>query len=761
MAKDPYADLFRFVAQAESGGRDYDASGRVITSPKGAKGMMQVMDATNLDPGYGVRPAQDDSLAERTRVGQDYLKAMIGNYGGDLIKGLAAYNAGPGNVDRALAAAQKAGSQDWMAFLPKPDETVPYVKRIVGNMAAEPGMLDRIASAVLPSAQAQPVPDKLAADPLFQMLSGSPQGSTETSEKLSADPVWQMLNEGPKVSESRSPDGALRVEMGGTSTSTSGAEPSTVAERVGYGLLDPFNKGAQLLAHALPDTAVNAVNSATQYLNDLPVIGPATKALGMTPSTPEQLDQSIAAGERAYEASRAAAGSTGFDWARFGGNVLGSAPLAAFAPAGGAAGLASAAGRGAVGGALGGLFAPVTSGNSEDFWRTTAQQAATGALGGAVLGPVFNQLGRVISPNVSQDVQALRSAGVNPTPGQILGGGWARTEEKLGSVPILGDFIKGAQGRAVREFNEAAYNQALAPIGKKFSGEVGQEGIDKISRLIGDAYDDVLPKMRLHADPQFQQEVVNLSQLAGGLPKAQQDQFMNIVRSQIGAKMSPAGYMDGKTLKGVQSELGRIAKGYLGDSSFDQRMLGQAVQELRDTVDRTLMRTNPPELAQQLQNANQAWANFVRLRAAAATQGAANNEGVFTAAQLSNAVRSADKSVGKGDFAKGRALMQDLAGAGQRVLGSKYPDSGTAGRGSLLAALASVPATAYAPTATLAALGGIGVGSLPYARLGQRLIASALTSRPQVAQPIGQFVNRLGTVGLPGGLMSLLAAGKP
>lgn len=102
-----------------------------------------------------------------------------------------------------------------MAFLPKPDETVPYVKRIVGNMAAEPGMLDRIASAVLPSAQAQPVPDKLAADPLFQMLSGSPQGSTETSEKLSADPVWQMLNEGPKVSESRSPDGALRVEMGG------------------------------------------------------------------------------------------------------------------------------------------------------------------------------------------------------------------------------------------------------------------------------------------------------------------------------------------------------------------------------------------------------------------------------------------------------------------------------------------------------------------------------------------------------------------
>lgn len=134
---DSMADLEQEVAQAESGNRDYDAAGNVITSPKGAKGRMQVMDATNLDPGFGVRPAQDDSLEERARVGRDYLAAMVDRYDGDLERGLAAYNAGPGNVDVALAKAKETGNADWMSLLPKPGETVPYVKGIMAKMGKQ------------------------------------------------------------------------------------------------------------------------------------------------------------------------------------------------------------------------------------------------------------------------------------------------------------------------------------------------------------------------------------------------------------------------------------------------------------------------------------------------------------------------------------------------------------------------------------------------------------------------------------------------
>ena len=170
------------------------------------------------------------------------------------------------------------------------------------------------------------------------------------------------------------------------------------------------------------------------------------------------------------------------------------------------------------------------------------------------------------------------------------------------------------------------------------------------------------------------------------------------------------------------------------------------------------MRVNSPDLAQKLANANQAWANFARIRAAGASQGAMNNEGVFTAGQLQNAVRSADKSVGKGATATGNALMQDLSGAGQRVLGSKYPDSGTTGRG-LMALLAPAGMMA-APEQTLMTLGGIGAGALPYTQLGQRAAAALLTARPQLAQPVGKAVSKLGPVVVTGSLPALLSGSR-
>lgn len=81
------------LIQQESGG-DHSA-----VSPKGARGITQVMPATGADPGYGVRPLQDESEAEYRRFGEDYLTAMLDRYDGDLELALAAYNAGPKRAD--------------------------------------------------------------------------------------------------------------------------------------------------------------------------------------------------------------------------------------------------------------------------------------------------------------------------------------------------------------------------------------------------------------------------------------------------------------------------------------------------------------------------------------------------------------------------------------------------------------------------------------------------------------------------------------
>lgn len=445
--------------------------------------------------------------------------------------------------------------------------------------------------------------------------------------------------------------------------------------------------------------------------------------------------------------------------AQIAGSIAATAPLGALAPV--ARTLPGMAAMGAGMGAATGAISPVDP-SSQDYWGDKGQQAALGAATGGVLSPLAGLAGRVISPSISPDVSTLMDRGVTPTPGQILGGGFARTEDKLTSLPMLGDMIKNAQQRAVGQFNVAAYNQALAPIGKTFSGTAGQEGIDQVGKTIGQVYDSVLPKMQMKVDPQFQADVTTLGQMANSLPDSQQKTFMNVLKTQIFDKLGPQGNMDGQTLKGVQSELARTSSGYLKDPSFDNRQLGAAVSALRDAVDSNLTRVNPADLADQLSNANQAWANFVRLRSAASSTGAMNNGGVFTGAQLQNAVRGADKSVGKGATATGNALMQDLSGAGQAVLGSKYPDSGTVGRGlmSLLAPGSVAAGLATAPTSTLATLGGVGLGSLPYTQAGGKLAAALLTARPQFAQPVGNAVTGLGRLVVPGSLPALLSGSR-
>jgi hypothetical protein len=131
-----FNDLLSTVANTESGNRDRKPDGTLVTSPKGAEGKMQVMPTTNANPGYGVTPARDSSDAERTRVGEDYLVAMLTHYDGDTAKALAAYNAGPGAVDRAVTAAGRY-NVDWMTQVPS--ETQKYVKKNMGALSVTDG----------------------------------------------------------------------------------------------------------------------------------------------------------------------------------------------------------------------------------------------------------------------------------------------------------------------------------------------------------------------------------------------------------------------------------------------------------------------------------------------------------------------------------------------------------------------------------------------------------------------------------------------
>ena len=102
------ADLVRALIQAES------AFNPRAVSPKGARGLMQLMPATAAEHAV----ADPFNPAENIRAGVKYLKQLLDSYDGKVELALAAYNAGPGAV-------KKYGGK-----VPPYRETQNYVARI-------------------------------------------------------------------------------------------------------------------------------------------------------------------------------------------------------------------------------------------------------------------------------------------------------------------------------------------------------------------------------------------------------------------------------------------------------------------------------------------------------------------------------------------------------------------------------------------------------------------------------------------------------
>lgn len=134
-------EFFARQRQVESGG-DPNA-----VSPKGAVGTMQTMPGTLRAPGFGVMPARDNSPAELQRVGEDYMRAMTRRYG-DVATALVAYNWGPGNTDRWLAAGANPAQL--------PAETRGYLQKMLGST-------QQAAAPAQPAAPAAGIPTQQAA----------------------------------------------------------------------------------------------------------------------------------------------------------------------------------------------------------------------------------------------------------------------------------------------------------------------------------------------------------------------------------------------------------------------------------------------------------------------------------------------------------------------------------------------------------------------------------------------------------------------
>lgn len=517
--------------------------------------------------------------------------------------------------------------------------------------------------------------------------------------------------------------------------------PMSRTDKLLRGMADPIEGGAQLLTKLLPQGMVNAGNSVNNWLAD---------KTGLVGKIPESgLDGLIQQQEADYQAKRTAAGESGFDGYRMLGNAASPANMALAARTANLVTRAPVLANSMLSGGLTALANPVTEG---DYWTEKAKQGGMGLAGGALAQGVTSGLARMVSPNASLNpqLQLLRQEGVRPTIGQTLGGWANRLEEKMQSLPLVGDAIGAARQGAGQDLSRAAINRSLAPIGAELpAGVVGNDAILFARRSLGDAYDSLLPRMAVQQDGQFVANVGSLRQMVnqGAISNGASRQFRNFMNNEVDPLFQGQASMTGETFKRLQSKITEQIKNTQASTNADERLLSTAYRELGDQLNQLSMRVNP-QLTPELQAVNTGWANFKRVQKAASSVAA--EDGVFSPAQLQNAVKAADRSKDKARFAEGNALMQDLSSAGKNLLSNKVPNSGTADR--LLLSGGALGSGLYNPMIPLSLLAGAGAYTQPV----QGLLRTVFSARPAMAEPIAGAVRQATPYLSPIGTQSLM-----
>lgn len=411
------------------------------------------------------------------------------------------------------------------------------------------------------------------------------------------------------------------------------------------------------------------------------------------------------------------------------GGMVGAAPAMAAGPLGPVIG-------GAIGGAASAAVQPATG--QGDYWTQKTDDMMLGAAFGVGAGSAASILGGILG-GPSGAAKTLMQSGVQLTPGQMTGGVVRRAEEAFKSLPILGSFIRGAEGRGIEGFNRGVANQVLEPIGQKVDPKLsGRELVRATEEALGNAYNKVLPNIKLRVDQDFTNDLINIRGLAAELPNVQKEQFENILKNRVAGyfRQSPV-VNQGAALKQTMSDIRQLANQYRSGST-SERMLAYRLDDVNGALRKAMVRQNP-QFADELRRVDSGWAMFTRMQDASIRR--ATSEGTFTPADLLQTIKSKDKSVRHGSFGRGDELLQVYAQYGQKILPGKLPDSGTTERALYDAALLAAGYGAETGHVSMAVPAALAAGSLPYTGPGMAVINKAMSAGP-VRQAAGSVVRK-------------------
>lgn len=134
---------------------------------------------------------------------------------------------------------------------------------------------------------------------------------------------------------------------------------------------------------------------------------------------------------------------------------------------------------------------PVAGGMAAGAAMPTTQdgEAARNVLIGGAAGFAGDKLirgaARVVQPAVNPQGRAMLEAGITPTPGQILGGNFARAEAAAVQAPILGPAVAAALRRAGVDVGEVAASPVLSRLVLMALAPKVSAGLAATARLYG------------------------------------------------------------------------------------------------------------------------------------------------------------------------------------------------------------------------------------------------------------------------------------
>jgi uncharacterized protein YjeT (DUF2065 family) len=289
----------------------------------------------------------------------------------------------------------------------------------------------------------------------------------------------------------------------------------------------------------------------------------------------------------------------------------------------------------------------------------------------------------------------------------------------------------------LQKMNAKAFDKALEPIGVKGSGKFGEEAVAEAQGHVGQAFQKALAGKSASIDHRFTVDAAKAKNAIDGLPDRVRGEINNNVDEVVNSYVDDLGNISGENLQAMLRELDGIKRAYRDDPLGNR--IGKAVDSLSDGIE-GMFRRQAPDVMPQYDAAKKAFKRLSTLEDAVLRS--KNTGGVFTPAQLGMADRANTvKYGGKHAAAAGRGEFHEFQRNMQDVLPSKVPDSGTAGRLIVPAAVigtgAGVGAAAGDPQS--GALGGLGLAgllALAYSRGGQRLLTAA-TRRPDALRRVG------------------------